>query len=247
MRTNRESDLQTRLSLSQQEIREKAHLQKQYQQEISALTELSGNNGNAENGIKTRKRAIDLVKKELVYTESEHERLHMLWERVDLSLSKVVGTPLPCGLELNLSDETEVNPEDSHSRGGSSTLTAAPKISGSDSSMNSTLSWGRTLLRKLKRQKISSSVSTLNSSVISNASQSSGEKKMEREERLEMSDEDWFHGSLPRNESSKLLVKKGDFLVRQTHQNGKQCYVVSVLWNGCRHFIISTDSQVMWN
>ena len=240
----RESDLQTKLSRSQKEIREKVHFQRQYEQEISALSELSGDNANAEIGIKTRRRAIDIIKKDLIYTETEHERLHMLWEKVDECLSKMAGTPLPEGLELNLSDETESSPP--YTRPGSATLTVPRKVSGSQSSMSSTLSWGRTLLRKLKRQNKSSSVSTLNScSVASNASQCSSEKKMEREEHLEFTDEDWFHGSLPRNESNKLLVKKGDFLVRQTYQNGKPCYVVSVLWNGCRHFIISTNSQVM--
>ncbi|XP_040198419.1 tyrosine-protein kinase Fes/Fps [Rana temporaria] len=47
----------------------------------------------------------------------------------------------------------------------------------------------------------------------------------------------WYHGAIPRTEVQGLLVNKGDFLVRESQ--GKQEYVLSVLWDGQpRHFII---------
>ena len=191
-------------------------------------------------GIKTRKRAIDILSKDLVFAESEHERTHQLWERVDVCLSKMAGIQVPNGLELNLTDETGFDTIKPCSSSNAST--GPPDTPKSYGTMSSTLTWGRTLIRKLKRQKMSTSVSTL-ASYPSSVSQCS-EKRQDRNESLDLSDEDWFHGSLPRIESNKLLAKKGDFLVRYTQQNGQQCYVVSVLWNGYRHFIISTDSQV---
>jgi hypothetical protein len=51
----------------------------------------------------------------------------------------------------------------------------------------------------------------------------------------------WYHGAIPRAEVAELLTHSGDFLVRESQ--GKQEYVLSVLWDGLpRHFIIqSTD------
>ncbi|XP_074456232.1 tyrosine-protein kinase Fes/Fps isoform X2 [Larus michahellis] len=47
----------------------------------------------------------------------------------------------------------------------------------------------------------------------------------------------WYHGAIPRSEVQELLSCSGDFLVRESQ--GKQEYVLSVLWDGQpRHFII---------
>ncbi|OCT89696.1 tyrosine-protein kinase Fes/Fps [Xenopus laevis] len=52
-----------------------------------------------------------------------------------------------------------------------------------------------------------------------------------------LSQQNWYHGAIPRTEVIGLLVKSGDFLVRESQ--GKQEYVLSVLWDGQpRHFII---------
>lgn len=47
----------------------------------------------------------------------------------------------------------------------------------------------------------------------------------------------WYHGAIPRSGVQELLSRSGDFLVRESQ--GKQEYVLSVLWDGqVRHFII---------
>ncbi|XP_076980373.1 tyrosine-protein kinase Fes/Fps isoform X2 [Tamandua tetradactyla] len=49
----------------------------------------------------------------------------------------------------------------------------------------------------------------------------------------------WYHGAVPRTEVAELLTQSGDFLVRESQ--GKQEYVLSVLWDGQpRHFIIQS-------
>ncbi|XP_063781931.1 tyrosine-protein kinase Fes/Fps isoform X2 [Pseudophryne corroboree] len=49
--------------------------------------------------------------------------------------------------------------------------------------------------------------------------------------------QNWYHGAIPRTEVLGLLINNGDFLVRESQ--GKQEYVLSVLWDGQpRHFII---------
>ncbi len=227
--------MQLKLNESQKEIRDKTRLMKRYEQEIEALNALSNENTNAQIGIITRKRALDIIKKDLVYTESEHERTHHLWEEVDVCLTKIAGIQVPDGLELNLSDETEAEVE-------LKSNINTPETSRSYST-SYTMSWGRNLIKKIKRQNMSTSVSTL-TSYPSNISHCSSEKRHERDNNFDLTEEEWFHGSLPRSETNKLLLNKGDFLVRQTQQNNQQCIVVSVLWNGFRHFIVNTDSQV---
>ncbi|XP_043358006.1 tyrosine-protein kinase Fer-like isoform X2 [Dermochelys coriacea] len=50
--------------------------------------------------------------------------------------------------------------------------------------------------------------------------------------------QDWYHGSLPRQEAQALLTSEGDFLVRAS-QGRPGTHVLSALTGGqCRHFII---------
>lgn len=53
-------------------------------------------------------------------------------------------------------------------------------------------------------------------------------------------EEEWFHGVLPREEVQKLLVSNGDYLVRESRnrKTGESQYVLSVYWDGYKHFII---------
>ncbi|XP_061232619.1 tyrosine-protein kinase Fes/Fps isoform X2 [Neopsephotus bourkii] len=53
----------------------------------------------------------------------------------------------------------------------------------------------------------------------------------------------WYHGAIPRSEVQELLSRSGDFLVRESQ--GKQEYVLSVLWDGQpRHFIIQAADNM---
>ncbi|NWU86621.1 FES kinase, partial [Onychorhynchus coronatus] len=53
----------------------------------------------------------------------------------------------------------------------------------------------------------------------------------------------WYHGAIPRSEVQELLTCNGDFLVRESQ--GKQEYVLSVLWDGQpRHFIIQAADNM---
>ncbi|EDW96641.1 tyrosine-protein kinase Fer isoform X4 [Drosophila yakuba] len=56
-------------------------------------------------------------------------------------------------------------------------------------------------------------------------------------------EEEWFHGVLPREEVVRLLNNDGDFLVRETIRNEESQIVLSVCWNGHKHFIVQTTSE----
>lgn len=58
-------------------------------------------------------------------------------------------------------------------------------------------------------------------------------------------EEEWFHGVLPREEVVRLLVREGDFLVRETTRNAEHEMVLSVCWGGVsKHFIVQTTQEV---
>ncbi|KAK0164752.1 hypothetical protein PV328_003335 [Microctonus aethiopoides] len=56
-------------------------------------------------------------------------------------------------------------------------------------------------------------------------------------------EEEWFHGVLPREEVVRLLVVEGDFLVRETMRNDESQIVLSVCWDGHKHFIVQTTPE----
>ncbi|XP_026845818.1 tyrosine-protein kinase Fer isoform X4 [Drosophila persimilis] len=56
-------------------------------------------------------------------------------------------------------------------------------------------------------------------------------------------EEEWFHGVLPREEVVRLLNNDGDFLVRETIRNEESQIVLSVCWNGHKHFIVQTTVE----
>ncbi|XP_046418972.1 tyrosine-protein kinase Fer isoform X2 [Neodiprion fabricii] len=56
-------------------------------------------------------------------------------------------------------------------------------------------------------------------------------------------EEEWFHGVLPREEVVRLLVNEGDYLVRETTRNDECQIVLSVCWDGHKHFIVQTTSE----
>lgn len=58
-------------------------------------------------------------------------------------------------------------------------------------------------------------------------------------------EEEWFHGVLPREEVVRLLRHEGDFLVRETTRNDESQTVLSVCWNGHKHFIVQITAEVM--
>lgn len=48
---------------------------------------------------------------------------------------------------------------------------------------------------------------------------------------------------LPREEVVRLLRNEGDFLVRETTRNEERQIVLSVCWNGHKHFLVQTTQE----
>nr|XP_014351964.1 PREDICTED: tyrosine-protein kinase Fer-like isoform X2 [Latimeria chalumnae] len=59
-----------------------------------------------------------------------------------------------------------------------------------------------------------------------------------------LTQQEWYHGAVPRQEAQQLLTKEGDFLVRESHGKPGE-YVLSALYRGqCRHFIIQFINDI---
>lgn len=63
-----------------------------------------------------------------------------------------------------------------------------------------------------------------------------------------MEDEEWFHGVSPREEVQPLLVEDGDYLIRESknRKTNESQYVLSVFWQGHKHFIIQGAEETGW-
>lgn len=198
------------------------------------------------------------MKKELVSIECQHERLHKLWEITDLSLTKSDNCHTP--IEWKQSKETLHSLQ-------SSPFTCIDKIgqekslthynrpeSPPYSSVTPKSPVSRALFKKLKLGRKNASNSTLESlstcTFASCTNVSTAESVLSKYQPTKnfdptnLNDEEWFHGALPRDESNQLLMVKGDFLVRESNRDGKRCVVVSVMWEGCRHYIIDITQNV---
>ncbi|CAL1543387.1 unnamed protein product [Lymnaea stagnalis] len=69
------------------------------------------------------------------------------------------------------------------------------------------------------------------------------------EAKSRIADEEWFHGVLPREEVQRLLVNDGDYLVRESKnkKTNETQFVLSVYWQGYRHFIIQFTPDKGWH
>lgn len=59
-----------------------------------------------------------------------------------------------------------------------------------------------------------------------------------------LENEEWFHEDLAREGAESLLVNEGDYLVRQRTHNEERQIVLSVRWNGHKHFIFKQTPEV---
>lgn len=58
----------------------------------------------------------------------------------------------------------------------------------------------------------------------------------------ELTSEEWFHGPISRKESETLVIKDGDFLVRESQASPGQ-YVLTGMQGGCRKHLLLVDPE----
>ncbi|XP_064645641.1 tyrosine-protein kinase Fer-like isoform X2 [Lineus longissimus] len=194
-----------------------------------------------------KQKAALILKRELAELECHKEKYKDLYEFIHQPI-ETLGENIPQGLDLDdmPSDGTKV---------------ANHRIKKSETiSLNDTQASVSTLRTKLKlknpfRKTVPTTPTRLPSKEVLEKRESyeNGEKEVEKVEGAtgesvqssgiqiqNLEDEEWFHGVLPREEVQRLLKNNGDFLVRESRnrKTGEAQSVLSVFWNGHKHFII---------
>ncbi|XP_035211006.1 tyrosine-protein kinase Fer-like isoform X2 [Stegodyphus dumicola] len=223
-------DLKEKLFQCQTLVKEKELEIGQCENEIRSVRKTS----ETENMHSVKRRAIGILRKELGEIKCQEQRHQQLYNLISSWVNNVDPKDLPPGLELpdvSSSDTKEDDASSLNALGRRSARIIMSKLRQPFHAFHKK----NTFDESFTSQGINQSYSLTNpghDNVILNPSYTS------------LQDEDWFHGVLPREEVVRLLVNEGDYLVRETYRNDSKQIVLSVCWEGHKHFIIQTTPDV---
>ncbi|KFM74587.1 Tyrosine-protein kinase Fer, partial [Stegodyphus mimosarum] len=221
-------DLKEKLFQCQTLVKEKELEIGQCENEIRSVRKTS----ETENMHSVKRRAIGILRKELGEIKCQEQRHQQLYNLISSWVNNVDPKDLPPGLELpdvSSSDTKEDDASSLNALGRRSARIIMSKLRQPFHAFHKKAN--NTFDESFTSQGINQSYSLTNpghDNVILNPSYTS------------LQDEDWFHGVLPREEVVRLLVNEGDYLVRETYRNDSKQIVLSVCWDGHKHFIIQT-------
>ncbi|GFR04239.1 tyrosine-protein kinase Fer [Trichonephila clavata] len=188
-----------------------------------------------ENMLSVKRRAIGILRKELNEIICQEQRHQQLYNLVSSWVNNVEPKDLPPGLEFPDIVSNETKDEDT------SSLNAIGRRS------------ARIIMSKLRQPFHAFQKKTNNAfddSFTSHGGSRSYSLTSPGQDNVvlnpsytSLQDEDWFHGVLPREEVVRLLENEGDYLVRETYRNESKQIVLSVCWEGHKHFIIQTTAD----
>ncbi|XP_029823368.1 tyrosine-protein kinase Fer isoform X3 [Ixodes scapularis] len=228
------SDLQTRLVQAQAAILEKETQLAQFQVEVSEI-KTTPDLGSA---AMVKKRAVDIIRRERDEIKCQEERINSQLQLLVQPLSSI-GSEVPRGLDLDITVNGEQVKDDEIMD-----FTTISKIAARHFV-------DRLKSPFLKKQAIPTPqpkdfeecVNSNNFFEETNSTHHQAYSRMSVNPNVVLQDEDWFHGVLPREEVVRLLVNNGDYLVRETMRNEEKQVVLSVCWQGHKHFIVQTTSD----
>lgn len=228
------TELQARVAHIQAVILEKETQLAQFQVDVAEI-KTTPDLGSA---AMVKKRAVDIIRRERDEAKCQEERLNSQLQLLVQALS-VMGNEVPRALELDVTMNGEQSSKDEEIMD----FTTISKIA------------ARHFVDKLKSpflrkqanhpQQSKDSEECITSNNISEETNSTHQaySRMTVNPNISLQDEDWFHGVLPREEVVRLLVNNGDYLVRETIRNEAKQVVLSVCWQGHKHFIVQTTSD----
>ncbi|XP_062122502.1 tyrosine-protein kinase Fer isoform X1 [Drosophila sulfurigaster albostrigata] len=211
------------------------------------------NGSIASNGIQSNKDSQNRQSKDLNALRCQEKQKQKLVDMIKFSLNEVGCEELPSGCDDHLSLEHNFidhgfNNEQQQQRSNS---TSSPGMG----IMNELMRRGGVLTllrgrgRHFKRKSTPQPTTPMSRSrhgrysKLQPRSQSLGSLSISLSTNRPLYEEEWFHGVLPREEVVRLLNIDGDFLVRETIRNEESQIVLSVCWNGHKHFIVQTTGD----
>ncbi|KAL3224630.1 hypothetical protein MRX96_026428 [Rhipicephalus microplus] len=223
------TELQAKVAHVQAVILEKETQLAQFQVDVSEI-KTTPDLGSA---AMVKKRAVDIIKRERDEAKCQEERFNSQLQLLVQAVSQM-GNEVPRALDLDVT----INGEQSIKDDEIMDFTTISKIA------------ARHFVDKLKspflkKQQSKDSEECITSNNTSEETNSTLKpySRMTVNPNISLQDEDWFHGVLPREEVVRLLVNDGDYLVRETIRNETKQVVLSVCWQGHKHFIVQTTAD----
>ncbi|XP_077483362.1 tyrosine-protein kinase Fer isoform X2 [Amblyomma americanum] len=233
------TELQAKVAHIQAVILEKETQLAQFQVDVSEI-KTTPDLGSA---AMVKKRAVDIIKRERDEAKCQEERFNSQLQLLVQALS-LMGNEVPRALDLDL--DVTLNGEQSSKGEEIMDFTTISKIAARHFVDKLKSPFLRKQANRPQHSKDSEeSITTSNniSEETNNTHHLRPYSRMTVNPNISLQDEDWFHGVLPREEVVRLLVNDGDYLVRETIRNETKQVVLSVCWQGHKHFIVQTTAD----
>ncbi|XP_013097557.2 tyrosine-protein kinase Fer isoform X1 [Stomoxys calcitrans] len=196
------------------------------------------------NGIQSSKENQNRQSKDLNALRCQEKQKQKLLDMIKFALNEVGCEELPPGDDLpNFPDFGHGFNNDNHHNGNGNSTSVSIFNELRRRGGVLTLLRGRHFKRKSTPQPTTPTASARSKrfgNKMKPRSQSLGSLSVSLSTNRPLYEEEWFHGVLPREEVVRLLNNEGDFLVRETIRNEESQIVLSVCWNGHKHFIVQT-------
>ncbi|XP_032592708.1 tyrosine-protein kinase Fer isoform X2 [Drosophila grimshawi] len=209
------------------------------------------NGSGTSNGIQSNKDSQNRQSKDLNAMRCQEKQKQKLVDMIKCALNEVGCEELPSGCDDHLSLEQNFIEHGFNNDQQRSNSTSSPGLGIMTELMRRggvlTLLRGRG--RHFKRKSTPQPATPMTRtrlgrhSKMQPRSQSLGSLSLSLSTNRPLYEEEWFHGVLPREEVVRLLNIDGDFLVRETIRNEESQIVLSVCWNGHKHFIVQTTGD----
>ncbi|XP_020813160.1 tyrosine-protein kinase Fer isoform X5 [Drosophila serrata] len=209
------------------------------------------NGSNTSNGIQSNKDSQCRQSKDLNALRCQEKQKQKLVDMIKCALNEVGCEELPSGCDDHLTLEQNFIENGYNNDQQRSNSTSSPGLG----LMNELMRRGGVLTllrgrgRHCKRKSTPQPATPMTRSrqgrfnKMQPRSQSLGSLSISLSTNRPLYEEEWFHGVLPREEVVRLLNNDGDFLVRETIRNEESQIVLSVCWNGHKHFIVQTTGE----
>ncbi|XP_017020487.1 tyrosine-protein kinase Fer isoform X1 [Drosophila kikkawai] len=209
------------------------------------------NGSNTSNGIQSNKDSQCRQSKDLNALRCQEKQKQKLVDMIKCALNEVGCEELPSGCDDHLTLEQNFIENGYNNEQQRSNSTSSPGLG----LMNELMRRGGVLTllrgrgRHCKRKSTPQPATPMTRSrqgrfnKMQPRSQSLGSLSISLSTNRPLYEEEWFHGVLPREEVVRLLNNDGDFLVRETIRNEESQIVLSVCWNGHKHFIVQTTGE----
>ncbi|XP_017122646.1 tyrosine-protein kinase Fer isoform X2 [Drosophila elegans] len=210
------------------------------------------NGSNTSNGIQSNKDSLCRQSKDLNALRCQEKQKQKLVDMIKCALNEVGCEELPSGCDDHLAlEQNFIENGYNNEQQQRSNSTSSPGLG----IMNELMRRGGVLTllrgrgRHFKRKSTPQPATPMTRSrqgrfnKLQPRSQSLGSLSISLSTNRPLYEEEWFHGVLPREEVVRLLNNDGDFLVRETIRNEESQIVLSVCWNGHKHFIVQTTGE----